>query len=296
MVGMASLSLPTIPVVAEEGGVGESHPLLYVRWHERAHDTDDQGGDVWYHERRELTVYGRDMRKEMTSLTGSQFFHQLVYRYEQSRAKQTKPKNKWAEDDGVKLAPTFEWTSEGDLLLNTKPVDYKGQVAHVSWGRTLALRMGWIEQGSPGQYRLGPNLLPELDGMSTIPNPTDIRDGSNNPTFWKVEGDYLKLSLSCPWRFVNLNATFRPSSEFAPTRPLHVYCDVGTSSMVGGRITDLLREIKYQPQNTTHFEPRHIQYVPVRNEVVEIVETQMAETNGDLVHIWRRTYPPDPAL
>ena len=50
-----------------------------------------------------------------------------------------------------------------------------------------------------------------------------------------------------------------------------------------GRITDLLREIKYHPQNTTHFEPRHIQYVPVRNEVVEIVETQMAETNGDLV-------------
>ena len=119
--------------------------------------------------------------------------------------------------------------------------------------------------------------------MSTIPNPTDVRDASNNPTFWKVEGDYLKLSLSCPWRFVNLNATFRPSSEFPAVRPLHVYCNVGTSSMVGGRITDLLREIKYHPQNTTHFEPRHIQYVPVRNEVVEIVETQMAETNGDLV-------------
>ena len=82
---------------------------------------------------------------------------------------------------------------------------------------------------------------------------------------------------------MNLNDKFRPSSEFPSTRPLHVYCDVGTSSMVGGRITDLLREIKYQPQNTTHFEPRHIQYVPIRNEVVEIVETQMAETNGDLV-------------
>ena len=280
---MASLSLPTIPVVAEEGGVGESHPLLYVRWHERAHDTDDQGDDVWYHERRELTVYGRDMRKELASSTGSHFFHQLVYRYEQSRAKQTAPKNKWTENDGLKLAPTFEWTSDGDLLLNSKPVDYKRQVAHVSWGRTLALRMGWIEQVSPGQYRLGPNLLPEFQGMSTIPTPTDVRDAANKPLFWKVDGDYLKLSLSCPWRFVNLNATFRPSVEFAPTRPLHVYCNVGTSSMVGGRITDLLREIKYQPQNTTHFEPRHIQYVPVRNEVVEIVETQLAETNGDLV-------------
>ena len=238
---------------------------------------------VWYHERRELTVYGRDMRKEMASSTGSHFFHQLVYRYEQSRAKQTQPKNKWTEDNGVKLVPTFEWTSEGDLLLNTTNVDYKRQVAHVSWGKTLALRMGWIEQVSPGQYRLGPNLLQEFQGISTIPTPTDIRDASNNPIFWKVEGDYVKLSLSCPWRFVNLTKTFRPSLEFAPTRPLHVYCDVGTSSMVGGRITDLLREIKYQPQNTTHFEPRHIQYVPVRNEVVEIVETQMAETNGDLV-------------
>ena len=283
MVGMVSLSLPTIPVVAEEGGVGESHPLLYVRWHERVHDTDDQGNDRWWHQRRELTVYGRDMRKELASSTGSHFFHQLVYRYEQSRAKQTAPKNKWTENDGLKLAPTFEWTSDGDLLLNTKPVDYKAQVAHVSWGRTLALKMGWIEQVSPGQYRLGPNLLPEFQGMSTIPTPTDVRDTSNKPLFWKVEGDYVKLSLSCPWRFVNLNKAFRPSLEFPSARPLHVYCNVGTSSMVGGRITDLLREIKYQPQNTTHFEPRHIQYVPVRNEVVEIVETQMAETNGDLV-------------
>ena len=67
MVGMVSLSLPTIPVVAEEGGVGESHPLLYVRWHERVYSQDDQGNDRWYHERRELTVYGRDMKKEMAS-------------------------------------------------------------------------------------------------------------------------------------------------------------------------------------------------------------------------------------
>ena len=162
-------------------------------------------------------------------------------------------------------------------------MDYKAQVAQVAWGRTLALRMGWIEQVSPGQYRLGPNLLQEFQGISTIPTPTDIRDASNNPVFWKVEGDYLKLSLLCPWRFVNLNEAFRVPSEFAPTRPLHVYCDVGTSSMAGGRITDLLREIKYHPKETTHFEPRHIQYVPVRNEVVEIVETQMAEINGDLV-------------
>jgi len=50
---------------------------------------------------------------------------------EQERAKQTKPLNKWAENNGVKLYPMFEWTSEGDLVLNTINVDYKVQVVRV---------------------------------------------------------------------------------------------------------------------------------------------------------------------
>jgi len=45
MVGMVSLSLPTIPVVGEDF-VGNQEPLLYVRWHERVYAKDDQGDDV----------------------------------------------------------------------------------------------------------------------------------------------------------------------------------------------------------------------------------------------------------
>ena len=179
------------------------------------------------------------------------------------------------------VVPHFEWTAQGDLLLNTLNVDFQNQVARVLWGQTLALKMGWIEEASTGKFRLGPNLLQEFHS-DTIPTPTDVPGADNQPIFWKVDGTYLVLSVTCNWRFVNLNETFRPSKEFPSTRPLHVYCDVGNSSMVGNRITDLLREIKYHPKETTHFEPRHIQYLPVRNEVVEIVETQMAEINGDL--------------
>ena len=280
-VGMVSLSLPTIPRVGEQFVTGPD-PLLYVRWHERVYDKDDQGDDVWWHQRRELKLYGRDMKEHLSSSTGSQFFHQLVYRYEQERALRTQPKNKWAENDGLKLYPTFEWTSQGDLLLHTVNVDSQRRVTRVLWGKTLALKMGWIEEVSTGKYRLGPNVLQEFHS-DTIPTPSDVPGADNKPTFWKVDGYYVVWSVTCNWRFVNLNEKFRPSVEFPSTRPLHVYCDVGTSSMVGNRITDLLREIKYHPQNTTHFEPIHIQYVPVRNEVVEIVETQMAETNGDLV-------------
>ena len=279
-VGMVSLSLPTIPVVGEPF-VNEKDPLIYVRWHERVYSKDDQGNEAWLHERRELKLLGQDMKDSLASSTGSQFFQNLVYCYDQERAIRTKPKNKWAEDNGVKLYPTFGWTSEGDLLLNTTNVDSQRQVARVLWGQTLALKMGWIEEVSTGNFRLGPNLLQEFHS-DTIPTPDDVPDANNQPTFWKVDGGYLVLSVTRNWRFVHLNEKSRPSTEFASTRPLHVYCNVGTSSMVGNRVTDLLREIKYHSQNTTHFEPIHIQYLPVRNELVEIVETQMAEINGDL--------------
>ena len=192
MVGLVSLSLPTIPIVAETF-IGNAEPLLYVRWYEHDFKIDDWGSEAWWYEQQEWTARGQDMKKAMASSpAGSHFLHQLIYRYQQERAKRIKPKDKWVGPDGIKMYPTFEWSSEGDLLLNTK------QVSHMSWGKNLALKMGWIEQVSPGTYRLGPNLLPEFDGMSTIPIPSDVRDASNKPIFWKVEGDYLKLSLSCP--------------------------------------------------------------------------------------------------
>ena len=93
MVGMVSLSLPSIPAVGEDF-VGNAEPLLYVPWHERVNDKDDLGTVIWWHQPRELTLRGQDMKEEMaSSSTGSHFFHQLVYRYEQERAKRTQPKN-----------------------------------------------------------------------------------------------------------------------------------------------------------------------------------------------------------
>ena len=143
-VGMVSLSLPTIPVVGEQF-VNEKDSLLYVRWDERVYEQDDQGNDCWLHERREWKLLGQDMKESLSSSSGSPFFEKLVHRSDQERAHRTKPKYKWAEDNGVKLYPLFEWTSRGDLLLNTVKVDYQRQVARVLWGQTLALKMGGIE-------------------------------------------------------------------------------------------------------------------------------------------------------
>jgi len=98
--------------------------------------------------------------------------------------------------------------------LKTTRVDYQRQVARVLWGQTLALKMGWIEEPFPGTFRLGLNFWQEFD-LDTIPTPSDVPDADNKPTFWKVDGGYLVLSMTCNWRLVSWNEKFRPSTEFA---------------------------------------------------------------------------------
>ena len=47
-------------------------------------------------------------------------------------------------------------------------------------------------------------------------------------------------------------------------------------------MTDLLREVPQDPIKTT-YEPNQIQYKPVRSNVLDIVEVQLAENDGRLV-------------
>ena len=153
--------------------------------------------------------------------------------------------------------------------------------------------MGWLRKIASG-WILGPNLQQDFLG-DQIPDMTknsdwkDITDKDGNPVFWTTSRvqDYMELSMSCGWRFTNLNVAFR-AVVGEPTRSLHVYSDIAGSTVVGNRVTDLLREIQYKRQGrgTLYFEPLHIHYMSLRNEVVEIVHIQVAETigrGGDLV-------------
>ena len=71
------------------------------------------------------------------------------------------------------------------------------------------------------------------------------------------------------------------------TRSLFVYSDAGGSYVVGNRVTDLLRGIKFSShgQGSQYFEPIHIQYIPVRKQVLDIIEVNVAETTGELARL-----------
>ena len=115
----------------------------------------------------------------------------------------------------------------------------------------------------------------------------DVMDDKGNPygVFWDVKYNYLVLSMAYLWRYVNLNNAFRTVVR-NPTRSLHVYSNVGGSSIVGNQVTDLLQEVQYKREGkgSTFFELLHVQNLPVRNEYIEMIESQVAETDGDLMN------------
>ena len=54
--------------------------------------------------------------------------------------------------------------------------------------------------------------------------------------------------------------------------------------MTGNQVTDLLREVNYRRTGDgSHYpEPLHIQYIPLRKALLDIIETLVSETTGEL--------------
>ena len=73
------------------------------------------------------------------------------------------------------------------------------------------------------------------------------------------------------------------------TRSLFVYSDVGGSSVLGDQMTDFIREVNYQKEGkgSYYFEPEHLQYIPLRKEVLDIIRIQIAESPGTLTTFGR---------
>ena len=201
-----------------------------------------------------------------------------------------------------------------DMVIDGSKVEYHDFGQTFSWYSPaftlridLALEMGWFKRKNPPPsdprlgLELGPNLVLEVRG-DKIPIPNDLKckwskDGTPSDrtlieTFWFIQrlsdgslSNYVQMSTNVNWRFINLNQSFK-NVLGATERSLHVYSDAGSSSVVGNQITDLLREVAYKRQGrgSYYFEPTHPQYIGVRKDVIDIIETQVSETDGKLVN------------
>jgi len=152
--------------------------------------------------------------------------------------------------------------------------------------KMLALKMAWLKERNPENYDLGPNLCQEFF-TDTVPNletmTHDLKNDRGEPVFWLIAEDLFHLSVTCNWHFTNLNKAFQ-NLVGSTSRSLFIYSDVGGSSVVGNQVTDLLREVNYRRtgDGSHYFEPLHVQYILLRKAQLDIIETQVSETTGEL--------------
>ena len=175
--------------------------------------------------------------------------------------------------------------------------------------KKLAYELGWFEddpdEDNPQfNIKLGPNLCVKINGRE-IPTTNDIQSRytasghakivTHSNRYWIIprwaDGslmNYIRLSFAVSWRFINLDYAFSNVFDHS-TRPLYVYSDVGSSSVLGDQITDFIREVNYKREGkgSYYFEPTHLHYIPPRKETLDILQVQVGEETGQLVNFGR---------
>ena len=99
-----------------------------------------------------------------------------------------------------------------------------------------------------------------------------------------VNDAWLELTLMVDWKFQNLRqALVDAVGTSSPT--LMVYSDVVCSNLVGDLKLSLVREVVHKRSGSSSlcFEPLHVQWMPVRRPHLDVIEVQVAKTNGRLV-------------
>ena len=235
----------------------------------------------------------QDLRhQDLRTLTGKGFMKTVQSFFDKKKIEKVL-RGGWkiADADGKNHSHAhFEWEGD-DLVLHNTDVKLEkiGSLYYPAFfvDAEFAVEMGWFKDLGNDKYGIGPNLTIEIPN-GTIPIPIDTAVGHTpGDEFWRYGSDskLIRMTLTCNWRFINLNTSFKNILD-STKRSLFIYSDVGGSGVVGNQVTDLLREVNYQREGKgyQYFEPTHIQYIPVRKDVIDIIETQVAETTGDLVH------------
>ena len=183
---------------------------------------------------------------------------------------------KWEEDDLI-IDNTHTWREDKNVFgnaMNARP--------SIRFGTELALAMDWIRYDALNdEYLLQHNNLQMMSLEKPAERPQDYQG-----KYWKVEVEFLYLSVFADWKFTNLNFLsenmigWNIPHKHGIERKLRFESNVAASTIVGNQITHVLREIQYVP-STKYYKPSHIQYIPVRQQFCDIIKVDLREENGE---------------
>ncbi|KAJ7360123.1 hypothetical protein OS493_018108 [Desmophyllum pertusum] len=213
----------------------------------------------------------------------------------------------WGDVDEHEGIPTFKWIKRGediDLEIDNSRTHTFSQ--HKLTYLPLDL-VRWIQpkDGGGGEdegyWVQGDSLQIRHVHLPTLPTPTAHphrvynrnRDGAG---WWQVVKDVklvrsrlkntvLRLHSFCDWVISDINDNFAKMFG-SPTRTLFVYTDVAQGQIVGSGMTDFIREVEYASKfgGRVQFEPLHLQFIPLRRNVIDVIEVEISETSGKIAN------------
>ena len=247
-VGLSSISLPVAIIELPE--LMDAKEILFIMdWAVTFPPDTTKFGRAWYNPKDPDIVLEYD--------NGVDFMKAVINYFEQRRIDSFGGPSfgaKYVTEDGKRTYIKFRWEGSDLLTDNEATQVYLKYPNAFKINRTLALKMGWLKETTPENYVLGPNLrqefftdlVPDLKNMThDLGNGHELGHGKDKPVFWMMHQGLLTLSVTCNWRFMNLNQAFE---AVAGTRSpsLFVYSDMGGSSVMGNQVTVLLREVSFR--------------------------------------------------
>jgi len=301
-VGLSSISYPPPPLRRYQQLANRPHlfedddVLLEFDWSIKTFQRSSNG--IWYPSvyRVGFTVKGGDLRKDQVKVTsGKSLMRYLVNSYQHRLTEYMERENESLRaPDGKKYYVVFRWEGDSLIIDNTDTFlneNGNGERPKVWFSAELVKKMKWVEKTGIVDYKLSHHVIKSFkdDKVPAFKLDWVAQHNTHSTNFWNIRHDgSLQLSPYCNWRFEYLDELYDQHyggnvtvSETLRT-PMYVYCNVAQSTVMGNQVTDLLREVPHD-QNTMTFEPSHIQYLSVRSDVFDIIETQVAENDGELV-------------
>ena len=190
---------------------------------------------------------------------------------------------RWRDPNGTKEYEQTIAFGVDEIRINGH---YQHQSIFTAIHEELALAMGIIK--AKGSATPGPSTLVAFQG-------NDYKKPDTWARFFKLpgsQGNFLEMRPSVNWEIRELNGGWFEKEFVNPTRTLRVYSNANTSTMVGNQVSDVLREVNFDStkEGQQYFEPKHRQYLQVRQQEYEVMEIALDDLNGVPVKVRTRCH------
>ena len=205
-----------------------------------------------------------------------------------SESEYTLRRTKWqgGRDTGIRGCPLFNWNEKEDVL----EVDWSGtdddRQLELALGRKFAEYIGcveWKEGDAVNEWYYGPHLTlaPKYNGAVDTPQYLKSEQAKDlrGPIYYTNNGGFFGFRNHAKYRFINTREWFTLNTVsaywdkgVAKDSMVYVYSNVGRGAILGGQITDLLRQVPVRQdrkEGFVYYEPKNMQHIDVRNTVLE---------------------------